>query len=284
LALARLWNQWESRVPIILGLAQLKQRAGEFEEALHLLAELDSLPLENLRFSIEAYAALLRFLSGDQIGSAAWFAAKMESFSLDPTPANESGLLDVARLMILLQRMTDARPLLEKICDRARASGRMYVFIRAKVILSKVFATQGQMTPAQACLLEAIPLAATDGYISTFVDEGETMRQLLHETRGKVASGELRSYVDHLLAAFGSGKNPPAKQEAGYGAPELSEREREILLFVAAGLSNQEVAERLVISITTVKTHVGNIFKKLGVTSRTQAVARAEGMGLLPPR
>jgi LuxR family maltose regulon positive regulatory protein len=271
-------------VPIILGLAQLKQRAGEFEEALHLLAELDSLPLENLRFSIEAYAAFLRFLNGDQTGSAIWLAAKIESASLDPTPVDESGLLDVARLMLLLQRSADASQLLERVCATAQSSRRTYIFIRAKVILSKVFAVQDQMEPALSCLQEAIALAAAEGYISTFVDEGETVRQLLHETRGKIAPGELRSYVDQLLAVFASGKKIPLKREPGYEAPELSDREQEILSFVAAGLSNQEIADQLVISITTVKTHVGNIFKKLGVTSRTQAIARAEGMGLLPPR
>ena len=57
-----------------------------------------------------------------------------------------------------------------------------------------------------------------------------------------------------------------------------------MLQLVAAGCSNQEIASRLVISITTVKTHVGNIFHKLGVTSRTQAIARAEALGLLPDR
>jgi LuxR family maltose regulon positive regulatory protein len=64
----------------------------------------------------------------------------------------------------------------------------------------------------------------------------------------------------------------------------LSEREREVLRLVAEGYSNQQIAERLVISITTVKTHMGNIFNKLGVTSRTQALARAESLGLLPRR
>ena len=67
-----------------------------------------------------------------------------------------------------------------------------------------------------------------------------------------------------------------------HGLPELSERELEIVTLVAAGCSNQEIAARLVISITTVKTHVSNIFNKLGVTNRIQAITRAEDLGLLP--
>jgi len=56
----------------------------------------------------------------------------------------------------------------------------------------------------------------------------------------------------------------------------------EVLRLIVAGLSNQGIAERLVISLTTVKTHIGNIYQKLGVASRTQAIARAEVLGLLP--
>ena len=92
-------------------------------------------------------------------------------------------------------------------------------------------------------------------------------------------------FAGQVLKGFGQGSKTHAEAEPADGLPEaLSEREAEVLHLVAEGLSNQEIAERLVISITTVKTHVGNIFLKLGVTSRTQAIARAEASGLLPRR
>jgi len=284
LAFARLWNQWESLVPITLGLAHLEQRAGDFKAALRRLDELGTPAMENLILPMEAYAALLRCLSGDQNGAAIWLAVKMASTSLEPTPVNESALLDVARLMAALQRSDEAAALLEKIGRNAQAGGRTQTLIRAKVILAKLMAGQGKMNTALGCLLEVLPLAAPEGYLSTFIDEGETLRQLLHEAKGKVRAGELRAYVEQVWMAFAPGENLPVKRETGYGVPELSDREREILSLVAAGLSNQAIAERLIISITTVKTHVGNIFHKLGVTSRIQAIARAEGLGLLPRR
>jgi len=284
LAFARLWNQWESLVPLTLGLAHLEQRAGDFKAALQRLDELGTPSIENLVLPVEAYVTLLRCLSGDKTRAATWLAAKMASTSLEPTPVNESALLDVARLMAALQRSEEATALLEKIGRAARSGGRMNTLIRARLILAKVLAGQGKLNTALACLLEVLPLAAPEGYVSSFIDEGGSLRQLLHEAKGKVSAGELRAYVEQVWMAFAPGENLPVKRETGYGAPELSDREREILSLVAAGLSNQAIAERLVISITTVKTHIGNIFNKLGVTSRIQAIARAEGLGLLPRR
>jgi LuxR family maltose regulon positive regulatory protein len=143
-------------------------------------------------------------------------------------------------------------------------------------------ALKGNTSDAVACLMEVLQLAAPEGYISTFVDEGETMRQLLNDSKRKVPAG-LRNYVERVLMGFGVSENQAIKREAG-NSSDLSEREKEILTLIAEGLSNQQIAARLVISITTVKTHVGNIFNKLGVTSRTQALARADGLGLLPRR
>jgi LuxR family maltose regulon positive regulatory protein len=284
LALARLWNVWESRVPLTLGLARIQQRAGNFAAALNLVDELKANPIENLTLTIQAYSALLQALNGVQTAPAAWLAAKMSEGSLEPTPANEPALLEVGHLLILLQRPAEAVTCLEKLAISARSGGRLHLHLRARAILVKALAVQGKMAAALAELLEILPLAAPEGYISTFCDEGEALRQLLHEARGKIPPGELRAYVEQVLAAFAPGGNLPLKRETGYGGPELSEREREILLLVADGLSNQEIAGRLVISITTVKTHVGNIFNKLGVASRIQAIARAEGLGLLPRR
>jgi LuxR family maltose regulon positive regulatory protein len=284
LALARLWNHSESLVPLTLGLAHIESRAGDCEAALHHLEELGTPPVDQVVLPLEAYTAWLRFLNGDSNGAGVWLAAKLASAALEPNPVNEVALLDVARLMTALGRLEEAAALLEKICDAARAGGRINTVVRAKVILVKVLAGQGRTNAAISCLLEVLPLAAPEGYLSTFLDEGETLRQLLHKAKGKVSAPELRIYVEQVLAAFPHRESLPLQREVGSGSPELSDREREILLLVAAGLSNQAIAERLVISITTVKTHVGNIFHKLGVSSRIQAIARAEGLGLLPRR
>ena len=133
--------------------------------------------------------------------------------------------------------------------------------------------------------MQVLPLAAPENVLSSFLDEGETMRQLLLEVHRRLPAGDVRAYTERILTAFSVPGTPGGKQTAaGSGAPALSERELEILLLAAQGLSNPDIASRLVISITTVKTHMGNIFNKLGVNGRIQAIARAETLGLLPRR
>lgn len=274
LAYARLWNHWESLVPTALGRARLKQRVGDIQAALSILDELDSPPLAGMVLPLKAYAALL----GGSDSASAWLATNATESTLEPNPGNESTLLIIARLMVSLRRTDEALTLIQKIIDFAQKSGRTYTLIQARVILAKVMSLRGEVQEAMDCLTESLQLAMPEGYISTFVDEGIALRDLLQTVKDRVAP-ELSHYVEKVLVGFGSGEKP--KRDTGTRS-ELSEREQEILSLVAEGLSNQQIAERLVISITTVKTHVGNIFNKLGVASRTQALARATEFGLLP--
>ena len=85
--------------------------------------------------------------------------------------------------------------------------------------------------------------------------------------------------LQRLLDRFRSPEPPGAD-----AFPNLTEREREILQLVAEGLSNAEIASRLVLSETTVKTHISNLLRKLGVRDRVQAVIAAYDSGLVQPR
>ncbi len=102
------------------------------------------------------------------------------------------------------------------------------------------------------------------------------MRNLLE--RFKALGGELKPYVLSLLAVFGEGDKVSPPQPI---VEPLSERELHVLRLVAEGKSNGEIAARLVVSVGTVKSHVHTIIQKLGVSSRTQAAAKARKLGLL---
>lgn len=274
LSMAHVWNQWDALFTIVTGLARISKRRGNSQTALSLL---DDFRPQNESLLIQTQALRLAW-TGDSVSSLTWLGARDLTALSTPTSFNESLLLDVTRIFISVNRMDDAVKLAKKILDSAKAGGRNHYVIQADILLSKIFAAQGKTPDALAHLTEALQLAEPEKYLSVFVDEGDTVRALLTKMTGNPSAA-------HALAGFASGTESLEKQDqpsAGYEA--LSEREREVLHLVAQGCSNQEIASRLVISITTVKTHVGNIFNKLGVTSRTQAVARAESLGLLPRR
>ncbi|MBN1886554.1 MAG: hypothetical protein JW850_01135 [Thermoflexales bacterium] len=131
-------------------------------------------------------------------------------------------------------------------------------------------------------LERALALAEPQGYVRTFVDEGPSMARLLYQAAGRGAP----EYTGRLLAAFGqpSGEQPGlAAKQRGLVEP-LSERELDVLRLIAEGLSNRDIAARLVISLSTVKGHTSQIYGKLAVHNRTQALAKARGLGILPGR
>jgi len=133
-------------------------------------------------------------------------------------------------------------------------------------------------TPAEALhfLEEALRMGKPEGYVRTFLNLGEPMRLLLE--RMKAQGGELKDYILTLLAAFEGAPQPSLAQPL---VEPLSERELEVLRLLAQGLSNQEIAQRLVVTVGTVKTHVHNTLGKLGVSGRAQAVLRARELSLI---
>jgi LuxR family maltose regulon positive regulatory protein len=137
---------------------------------------------------------------------------------------------------------------------------------------------------AMNALERALTLAEPGGFIRIFLDEGVPMARLLFEALSRGIASE---YVRLLLAGF------PVEEQGPSGAatsqsPDaalidpLSERELEVLQLIAEGLTNQEIASRLVVSQNTVKVHTRNIHSKLGVHSRMQAVVKARALGVLP--
>jgi LuxR family transcriptional regulator, maltose regulon positive regulatory protein len=140
----------------------------------------------------------------------------------------------------------------------------------------------GETGHALDILEKILPLAESEGYFMTFVDEGEPVARLLYAGIQRNIS---TAYANRIIKAIMSGKSSSAdkKPEAGELVEPLSERELEVLCLVAGGLSNAEIAGHLFISLSTVKGHTSNIFGKLGVKNRTQAVVQARSLGLLPP-
>ena len=134
---------------------------------------------------------------------------------------------------------------------------------------------RGDIPAGLVPLERALTLAEAEGYVRMFVNEGEPMRDLLRHASDRGISG---AHARRLLAAFNERAPHPVSAPAGLIVADLAEpltvREVEILRLIAAGMRNQEIADELVISLSTVKRHIANTYGKLGVSHRTEAVAR----------
>jgi LuxR family transcriptional regulator, maltose regulon positive regulatory protein len=179
----------------------------------------------------------------------------------------------------------EAMGLLERLLQAADEGGRMGSAIEILVLQALAHEAQAESSSALVPLERALTLAEPEGYVRVFVDEGRPMAQLLSEA---TAHGIMPDYTAELLAVFeaeeqkseGESHLPPALPAQSLIEP-LSQRELEVLRLIAQGLSNREISERLFLALITVKGHNRNIFRKLQVRRRTEAVARARELGLL---
>ncbi|HEU5090320.1 MAG TPA: LuxR C-terminal-related transcriptional regulator, partial [Roseiflexaceae bacterium] len=171
--------------------------------------------------------------------------------------------------------------LLERLLVAATSQGRIDSVIEILLLLALAYQAQHRATNALEVLEQALQLAWPEGYMRRFVDEGEPMTALLREAN---ARGIERQYTATLLAACPADRPQVSSVEAMASLPQgetLTEREREVLRLLADGHSNQAIADALVLAVGTVKRHMNNIFAKLDVQSRLQAVARARELDLL---
>jgi LuxR family maltose regulon positive regulatory protein len=187
-----------------------------------------------------------------------------------------------AEARIAQGRPDEALAILRPLLQVTEAGGWAMFVIETLALESLAFQALGDVDRALCCLERAFSLAEPEGFVRIFVDKGQPLAQLLYQAAERGIAPE---YAGRLLAAFPAVESlPPAPSRSSREMIEpLTEREREVLLLIAEGLSNREIAQRLFLSLTTVKTHTYNIYGKLGVHSRTQAVAKAGALGILPP-
>jgi LuxR family transcriptional regulator, maltose regulon positive regulatory protein len=192
---------------------------------------------------------------------------------------------ELVRYMRARMWLRDGRPdcaaeLLAPLRASAEAAGQIRFGMEIMALQALAHQAQGDVQGALASLQPALALAEAEGYVNLLIDEGAAMAALLGSA---LANGIAPGYVTKLLARL------PITPAAGSTAsinrrlyPDaLSLRELEVLRLVAQGLSNQEIAAKLVIAVGTVKRHTNNIFGKLGAATRIQAVARARERQLL---
>ncbi len=251
-------------------LARLKLAQGDAAGAVAILAEAEQFArrhnFEN-RLPEVAVTQVLTLLHQGDLAAAADLA-EVHDLSLSQ-----------ARVHLVREDPTTALALLESLRQRAKAKGWADEQLKVMVLQAAAYYAGGEVKTAVQLLGKALAMAEPGGLIRLFVDEGPPMAKLLHKTNGE--GRRMKEYVSQLLAAFDEPDIHPSSLSPQPLVDPLSERELEILALIAAGLKNKEIADQLMISLNTVLYHNKNIYGKLGVNKRTQAIAKARELSLI---
>jgi LuxR family maltose regulon positive regulatory protein len=264
--------------------ARLRQVQGDLDGAMSTLDEAERLYVRGVVPDVRPVAALKvrGWVAQGRVAEALDWAHDQElSVNDDLTYMREFEHLTLARVLIARcereadsREMHEVRRLLGRLLEAAENGGRTGSMIEILVLHALAHRALGDIPAGLVPLDRALTLAEPEGYVRIFVDEAVHMRDLL---RHAVAKGIGGAYARRLLSASDdraqSGASPAGFTVAGLAEP-LTPREVEILRLIAAGMRNQEIADRLVISLSTVKRHIANTYGKLGVDHRTEAVAR----------
>ncbi len=275
----------------LLPLAWLKQIQGDnstaralWQQALNVVQQAESKQVEaQLRVHQARLWLVQAATSANQpalAAAAAWAEAYQQS-KPDPCSYPQAlAQLTLAWLRLLQGQASLALAGLEPVAEAATAGGQTDNLIKILTLQALAQSALGDVKTALATLNHALNLAAPEGYIHTFVDFGSPMQQLLQRA---VSHQTAPDYVVKLLAAFTG--TPPPLPRLSSAHPSLieplSDRERQVLRLLANGLSNQEIADALIVSVNTVRTHLQRIYAKLAVSNRTAAVSRAQELRLL---
>lgn len=222
-------------------------------------------------------AALERFWLSQ--GSQERVSQRIQDSGIHPadeiTYLHELKYLTLLRWLLACGDYDTALDLSERILQKAKDDHRMVRVVELLVLQSLAYLGKKETAAAGTTLAQAVSIAQPEGYQRVFLDEGELVVKLLYLVK---SNQEAAGYASELLEAFGpvSGQMPVPVQQL---IEPLSAREIEVLKLIEAGLSNQEIASKLFISITTVKRHISNIYAKLDVKTRTQAISRGKELG-----
>ncbi len=240
--------------------------------------------------NFRSYTAILHSMEADfqlKIGNMAAVQAWAATVALPAAGPlslmRECELLVYARYLLATQQYQPAETLLTTIENSSRNAGRGLILMMTSLLQTLVYTALNQPEAATGALERAVKMASLEDYRLLFLQEGAALLNLLPAARHVAPD-----FVDNLLEMARHQKPveatpPPLRAEAANLLPEpLTDREIEVLRLIAAGRSNKEAADALVVTVGTVKKHLSNIFGKLEVNSRTQAIARARALRLVP--
>lgn len=283
-------EQFGTKLYGLIILIRLRMGQGDLDQALDVaeraMSEARSARLSDWEFErADAFRVRILLALGRLDEAYAWADEAPE-----PTPplhfTREIAYQTLVRTDLARGRADEARKLIEQARELASSGHLRRRLIELDVLASLALIDAGEIQEAQAILSQALELAEPDGYCRVFADDGPELLPLLEDLQRNppAAAGWSTGFLEQIIEA--SGQAPPIEAAPVTEPPAgltglLTSRELEVLELLAEGLSNQEVADRLFVSVGTVKRHTHNIYGKLDVNSRTQAIVRGQELRLL---
>ncbi len=236
---------------------------------------------------VEASQVWLSLIQGDMAAASRWVQRCGLSVDQELSHLREREYLTLVRILIVQCKLDEAIQWLGNLLQLAEMQGRIGSVIELLMLHLLARAASGETNLAMAQLARALSLAEPEGYVRLFVDEGAPMARLLVQMRRRPSGST--PYLEQLLALLDGTQNeeesdPSIPLPVPSPDPQsflLSERELEVLRLIVAGSSNREIADQLVIAVSTVKWYVNAIYGKLQVESRTKAIAKARELNII---
>jgi LuxR family maltose regulon positive regulatory protein len=299
LEMAEQWSRFLA-ISCYLVLSRVRQGRGDLEAAADLLDRCQRLAVEydlTEMDDIIVDASLVRvwLAQGDLEAAARWverrkFDSAAVAAELEGRQSGDSleyvrqlEYVALGRFYVAQGYLDQALEVLKPLSRATERQGWGLLLMETLALQALAFQEQGDLEQALTVLDRALTLGEPEGYVRTFVDEGEPMADLLREAASRGIAPE---YVSRLLGVFevtehGALEEIGTAREVQPLAEPLSERELEVLRLLNTSLSSAEMADELVVSVNTVRTHIRSIYSKLGVHSRYEAVDRARELKLI---
>lgn len=296
------WNDLDTAHDLVLKGATLNERAqdlgflgwayiylvrilyarGEYGEAMGVIRKMAQITQRTdvppwIAHRMTAWQVRILLAQNDRASAAQVIEDYGISVNDDITNQGEPLYMAMAQWFAREGRFEEANYLLDRLHERADAEGRTDRIIKILILEALTFHAANQIEKAIGTLEQALSLAEPEGYIRVFADEGAEMERLLRHAANR---GIQPRYVSRILEAFQplQESTPPAAQAL---LEPLSDRESEVLRLLATSLSALEIADRLYVAPSTVRSHTKSIYAKLGVHRRLDAVECAKTLGLI---
>jgi LuxR family maltose regulon positive regulatory protein len=285
----RVWRHHDGLIGGYTGLAAIELAENHPDQAYHFIEDLEKILRETtgefLLPAASAYRALLDLKTGNLQAVSQWVSSTRID-QVDPVPyLLEKDYLLYVRWLIARERWDSAHEKLHILKNSVESGGRIGRLIQVLLLLTQVYLGNQNQDEAVAAFEQALALAQPEKFVRTFLDEGlPVVRLLLHfqedphvGMRTRQLLGKLRNVDTHEQIHT----RIETMAQGGLIEP-LSDRELEVLRLLEQGMTNKEIARKLMIAPTTVKSHTRSIYGKLDVNNRTETISVARLLKILP--